>query len=197
MPLSNQSKAVQPVSDASLENLKIIIQKKYLSYIKSYKEIIWPIVISKCPDRRAFVDHGISQVNFDLVNLTLAINDILQDIKFITMRRGSLISVNNKGELLMSAGKLAGIITYRLSRRQITHSDYRCLKCKIRCVSKLNSQFALQCGTEFITKQFSDIEPLLQKEFFYQLTSRHVNQETLGLIYDTIHICSRKKDSKT
>ena len=197
MPVNNQKPIVQPqaVSDEALAELESVIQRKYLSYIKSYRQVIWPTVITKCPDRKAFVDNGISQVNFDLVNFNLATKEILQDIKFITARRGSLISVNNKGQLLISAGKLAGIITYRLSRRQIAHSDYRCLQCKIRCVAKLNTQFALQCGTEFIAMQFSTIEPLLQKELFYQLTSRHVNQETLGLIFDAIHVCFRKKDN--
>ena len=194
MPVSGQKTTVQPqaVSNEALTELENVIQRKYLSYIKSYRQVIWPTIVTKCPDRRAFVDNGISQVNFDLVNFNYAIKEILQDIKFITARRGSLISVNNKGQLLMSAGKLAGVITYRLSRRQIAHSDYRCLQCKIRCVSKLNTQFALQCGAEFISMQFTAIEPLLQKEIFYQLTSRHVNQETLGLIFDTIHICSQK-----
>ncbi|MCL2230248.1 MAG: hypothetical protein FWC01_04075 [Treponema sp.] len=196
MPINAKASSIQPqaVSDEALAELEKVIQKKYLSYIKSYRQVIWPTVISKCPDRGAFVNNGISQVNFDLVNFNLAVKEILQDIKFISARRGSLISVNSKGQPLMSAGKLAGVITYRLSRRQIAHSDYRCLQCKIRCVSKLNTQFALQCGTEFIAMQFTTIEPLLQKELFYQLTSRHVNQETLGLIFDTIHICSQNKD---
>jgi len=195
MPVGSQKNTPKPgvVSDDSLAKLESIIREKYLSYIKSYRQIIWPTVTTKCPENTAFVKHGISQVNFDLVNLNLAIKEISQDIKFIMGRRGTLITVNSKGELLMSAGKLAGVITYRLAKRQICHSDYRCLQCNIRCVSKLNTQFALQCGTEFITIQFAEIDPLLQKELFYQLTSRHFNQETLGLIFDTIHVYSRKK----
>jgi hypothetical protein len=195
MPVNSPKTAPKPgvISDELLAKLEGIIREKYLSYIKSYRQVIWPTVTTKCPEKTAFLKHNISQVNFDLVNLNLAIKEISQDIKFIMGRRGSLITVNSKGELLMSAGKLAGVITYRLAKRQICHSDYRCLECSIRCVSKLNTQFALQCGAEFITIQFSEIDPLLQKELFYQLTSRHVNQETLGLIFDTIHVYSRKK----
>jgi len=40
--------------------------------------------------------------------------------------------------------------------------------------------------------QFETIDPLLQKELFYQLTLRHVNQETLGLIFDTINVFYKK-----
>jgi len=195
MSVNNRQNTAQPrvVSEEALSRLESIIRQKYHSYIKSYRSVIWPTVVSKCPEKTAFVNCGVSQVNFDIVNLNLAINEILQDVRFITNRRGPLISVNSNGDLLMSAGKLAGVITYRLAKRQITHSDYRCLKCNIRCVAKLNTQFALQCGVEFIAMQFTDIEPLIQKELFYQLTSRHVNQETLGLIFDTIHVNSRLK----
>jgi hypothetical protein len=180
--------AASIISDAALEALEKVIQKKYMTYVKSYKSVIWPKVVSVCPDSKAFLHGGISQVNFDLHNLNLAIEEILQDLKFIKERRGSLIASNEKGQWLISEGKLAGVITYRLSRRQIAHSDYRCLQCNIRCVSKLNTEFALRCGADFIGIQFSKIGLLLQKELFYQLTTRHVNQETLGLIFDTIHL---------
>jgi hypothetical protein len=179
------------ISDAALEKLKTAIQKKYMAYAKSYKSIIWPTIASTCPSSKVFLHSGVSQVNFDIYNLNLAIEEILQDLKFIKERRGSLIASNEKGQWLISEGKLAGVITYRLSRRQIAHSDYRCLQCNIRCVSKLNTEFALQCGADFIGIQFSKIGLLLQKELFYQLTTRHVNQETLGLIFDTIHFYAK------
>jgi len=160
--------------------------------MKSYRTVIWPTVTTICPDKNAFMHGGFSQVNFDIKNLNLAIDEIIQDIVFIKDRRGSLISKDAQGQPLISPGKLAGVITFRLSKRHIVHSDYRCLECKVRCVSKLNTEFALQCGAEFIGVQFETIDPLLQKELFYQLTSRHVNQETLGLIFDTINVFYKK-----
>jgi hypothetical protein len=179
---------LQDITPEALEKLKSAIRKKYYSCMKSYHAVIWPTVITTCPDQRAFMLGGFSQVNFDIQNLNLAVNEIIQDVVFIKNRRGSLISEDAQGQPLISPGKLAGVITFRLSRHHIAHSDYRCLECKERCVSKLNTEFALQCGIEFIGVQFETIDPLLQKELFYQLTSRHVNQETLGLIFDTINI---------
>ena len=78
MPVSGQKTTVQPqaVSNEALTELENVIQRKYLSYIKSYRQVIWPTIVTKCPDRRAFVDNGISQVNFDLVNFNYAIKEI-------------------------------------------------------------------------------------------------------------------------
>jgi hypothetical protein len=180
------------ITPEALEALKCAISEKYHSYMKSYRTVIWPTVTTICPDKNAFMHGGFSQVNFDIKNLNLAIDEIIQDIVFIKDRRGSLISKDAQGQPLISPGKLAGVITFRLSKRHIVHSDYRCLECKVRCVSKLNTEFALQCGAEFIGVQFETIDPLLQKELFYQLTSRHVNQETLGLIFDTINVFYKK-----
>jgi hypothetical protein len=106
-------------------------------------------------------------------------------------RRGPLIAKNNAGNFLISRGKIAGAIAFRLSRRQIVHVNALCLddkRCKIRCTTKMNTEFALRCGTEFIRVQFGALDKLIQCELFYQLTARHVNQETLGLIFDTIRL---------
>jgi len=187
---------LQNITPEALEGLKKAILDKYHSCIKSYRAIIWPMVTTVCPDSKAFMHDGINQVNFDIQNLNLAVDEIIQDVVFIKDRRGTLISKDVQGQPLISIGKIAGIITFRLSRRHIAHSDYRCLECKERCVSKLNTEFALQCGTAFIGVQFETIDPLLQKELFYQLTSRHVNQETLGLIFDTVNVFYKKSVEK-
>ena len=183
---------MQNITPEALGALKGAILRKYHSCMQSYRVFIWPTVTTVCPDKNAFINGGFNQVNFDIKNLNLAAGEVIQDVVFIKDRRGSLISKDAQGQPLISIGKIAGIITFRLSRRHIAHSDYRCLQCKERCVSKLNTEFALQCGTAFIGVQFETIDPLLQKELFYQLTSRHVNQETLGLIFDTINIFYKK-----
>jgi hypothetical protein len=52
----------------------------------------------------------------------------------------------------------------------------------------MNTEFALLCGAEFIQVQFVRIDQFIQRELFYQLTTRHVNQETLGLVFDAIRL---------
>jgi hypothetical protein len=133
-------------------------------------------------------------LHFDLHSLNLAVDEIAQDIRFIINRRGTLITQDDEG-LRISRGKIAGVIAFRLSRRQIVHVNDWCLdveRCKIRCTTKMNTEFALQCGTEFIQVCFEKIDKVIQCELFYQLTSRHVNQETLGLVFDTIRLYQNK-----
>ena len=67
-------------------------------------------------------------------------------------------------------------------------------KCEIRCNSKLNTALALYCGLDFIQLQSVQIDSLLLCELFYQVSSRHVNQETLGLFFDTIRVCTHTQE---
>lgn len=175
-----------------LEGLPACIRKKYLGYIKSYHDLIYPE--SRCPCREIFKKEGFKQLYFDLYSLNLAVDEIVQDVRFIIYRRGPLIAQDDAG-LRISRGKIAGVIAFRLSRRQIVHADEWCLdikRCKIRCTTKLNTEFALRCGAEFIQVQFEKIDRFIQCELFYQLTTRHVNQETLGLAFDTIRLYQSK-----
>jgi hypothetical protein len=175
--------------DSLLSKIQPYIWGKYCGYIKSYQDYIYPA--SDCPCREVFKKVGFKQMNFDLYSLNLAIDEIVQDIRFIISRRGPLIARDENDELLISRGKIAGVMSFRLNRRQIVHVSEWCLdynRCKIRCTAKMNTSYALQCGTEFIQTQPYQINKMLLSELFYQMTSRHVNQETLGLLFDTIRL---------
>jgi hypothetical protein len=71
-----------------LDNIKNIIQEKYWSYIHSYMTDIYPV--RDCPFAGFFKERGNDQLSFDLPNLNLAINEIMQDIRFIVKRADSL-----------------------------------------------------------------------------------------------------------
>ena len=179
--------------DGLLEKIPFFIREKYYRYIRLYHDFIYPA--SKCPCREVFKKNGFKQLNFDLYNLNLAIDEIVQDVNFIVSRRGPLISRDQNNELLISRGKIAGAISFRLSKRQIVHVNEWCLdqeRCKIRCTAKINTTFALQCGAEFVQTQTDKIDFLILCELFYQMTSRHVNQETLGLLFDVIRLYESK-----
>ena len=181
-----------PAAGDLLAKLPDHLREKYLRYIKAYHTLIYPE--SECPCREIFKKDGFKQLHFDLYSLNLGIDEIVQDVKFIIDRRGPLIAQDQNG-LRISRGKLAGVIAFRLSRRQIVHVSEWCLdnsRCKIRCATTVNTEFALLCGAEFIQVQFGEIDRFIRCELFYQLTTRHVNQETLGLVFDTIRLFQKK-----
>jgi len=178
--------------DQLLEKIKRFTITKYGEYIKSYHRFTYPT--AKCPHNETFGTNP-TQISIDPYNLNLAIDEIIQDIRFIISRRGPLISRDTNNELRISPGKIAGAIAYRLCRKHIIHVNNLCIAqppCKIRCTTKLNIGLALYCGLDFIQLQSIQIDSLLLRELFYQVSSRHVNQETLGLFFDTIRICSNR-----
>jgi hypothetical protein len=56
----------------------------------------------------------------------------------------------------------------------------------MQCISKLNAEFALRCAWEYIGINFLRVPKEIREELFYTFYYRHVNQETLGLVFDTI-----------
>ena len=114
-------------------------------------------------------------------NLNDACTEIKKDILFLLKRRAKLIDL-----LKPSFGKIAGIISYRLAKSHIVHLCEGCLGCSIRCASKLNTEFALRCAWEYIGIQYLRVPAEVRKELFYSFSYRHINQETLGLVFDTV-----------
>jgi hypothetical protein len=168
------------------QNVKNKIRGKYFDYIQSHVTYIFPVY--NCPYAALFMKQEYEQLSFDIHNLNLAIDEITHDIRFMAIRRGNLISHTPDKQMLISNGKLAGIAAFRLSRRQIIQTSHLCVECDIRCMSKINTEFAIRCAMEFIKRQFEDVNEFIQAELFYVLTSRHVNQETLALVFDTIRL---------
>ena len=82
----------------------------------------------------------------------------------------------------ISAGKIAGIIAFRLSRFKIVHIDEDGQNQPlIYLIQDLAAIFAVQ----FLLLR-TKIPELQVLEIAYQLSRRHANQETLGLVFDTI-----------
>jgi hypothetical protein len=83
-------------------------------------------------------------------------------------------------------------MVYRLLRSHIVHLFEGCAACKDQCASMLNYEFAVKCAWEYIAIAYSCVPPEVKKELLYSSTMRHVNQETLGLVFDTIlHLTPR------
>jgi len=131
---------------------------------------------------------SVSSLTFDAftVDLTVlkdAITQIQMDIRIVFLRRGNLI-----GDMRISEGKCAGIITYRLARAHIINICRNCCNnCRIKCISQLNLDIALCVGIDYIHKKFKDLPVGIRQELIYIMKHRHVNQEMLGLVFDTLN----------
>jgi hypothetical protein len=113
--------------------------------------------------------------------LTESIEEITKDVRFMFERRGTRMGKNHP-----SPGKIAGIIVYRLYRSHIIHLAEDCASCVYQCTSKLNYEYAVRCALEYIGIVYLRIPEEIRKELLYSLSLRHVNQETLALVFDTI-----------
>jgi len=97
------------------------------------------------------------------------------------IRRGDLID-----DMRMSEGKIAGAITYRFVKAHIIHIHRKCNVCPERCFSNTNNLIAIIIGLDYIHKKFDDLPVKIRDELIYTIKYRHVNQETLGLVFDTL-----------
>jgi hypothetical protein len=161
--------------DAFLAGLEEIIVKKYKKCVTDSRAML-------CG---ASQNHEVGSIgkpvfHVNLYNLKEACGEITKDIRFILERRGSLIG-------RPSLGKIAGVIVYRLSRIQIINLFEGCASCQYQCASKLGYEFAVKCAWSYTDIPYLRVPQDLRRELFYSLSHRHVNQETLGLVFDTIH----------
>ena len=122
--------------------------------------------------------------------LQKACKEIEADLCVMLARRKDLVGKDEKTEYAkLAKGKIAGITTFRLSRAPIIQLSRTCLSCKNPpCrgnIATFNTAFAIKCGLHFINKPYNLIPKEIGMELLYTLTSRHTNQETLGIIFDT------------
>lgn len=144
----------------------------------------------KCPESWA------TNINVSITNLKEACLDIETDIRILLERRKDLIGKDKStGSPRMARSKIAGITTFRLARAHIIHLNPDCVRCndgKITkklapCfVSNFNTEFAIICGLNFIDKTYLSIPNEIRTELIYTLTKRHMNQETLGMVFDSL-----------
>jgi len=135
-------------------------------------------------------------LNISFSDLKEACSEIETDLRIILVRRKELIGKDEKtGSPRMARGKIAGVTTFRLARAHIIHLNPDCVKCNDDRIMKgqspcpvmnLNIEFALCCGLEFVKKTYSTIPKEIRAELVYTLTKRHMNQETLGIIFDAL-----------
>jgi len=161
--------------DAFLASLEEIIVRKYLNCINDSKTML-----CEAFQNREVGSIGKPVFHINLYNLKEACEEITKDIGFLLQRRGSLIG-------RPSLGKIAGVIVYRLSRIQIINLFEGCASCQYQCASKIGYEFAVKCAWSYINISYLRVPQDLRRELFYSLSHRHVNQETLGLVFDTIH----------
>ena len=170
--------------DEFLEALEGVIARKYEKHIIQSKKLTCKAASNQ---EIGSISKPVFHVNF--IALQEAYKQIEKDIRFMFERRGNLIGYNRP-----SLGKIAGVMVYRLSRSHIIHLFQGCASCEYQCASKLNYYFAIKCAWEYIGIPYLRVPQEIRNELLYSLTLRHVNQETLALVFDTIHHYHKDKE---
>jgi hypothetical protein len=164
------------MTDFFFQNLETEIAAKYHCYLIDIQKMYCKL------QKKPISLLGKNVCHISRSSLRAACVEMENDIRFLLLRRKDLINA-----LRPSYGKIAGIISYRLARNQIVHLCEGCASCLEQCAaSKLNGMFALRCAWEYIDIKYGQVNEDIRKELMYSFSSRHVNQETLGLVFDTI-----------
>ena len=141
-----------------------------IGLISQYKETVAQLV------ERAGIDKD--EVHLSEHSLSLALAEARTDLDFMSLRRRP-----DKG---ISPAKIAGIITFRLSRFAPINVVGAALENEVAL--KLNdlSAFALSLKA-ILHLDIKDIgSSHISKELHYTLARRHTNQETLGLVFEAL-----------
>jgi len=161
--------------DEFLLIFEIRILERYNYYVKMAKNS--DCIVQK--KKVSSLDYETFNLNFSA--LKEAINQIKMDLKILYMRRGNLI-----GNMRMSEGKIAGVVAFRLAKTHIIHIHRKCNVCSKKCHSHLNILIAIGMGLDYINKKYTELATGIRNELVYTIKNRHVNQETLGLVFDTL-----------
>jgi len=145
-------------------------------------------MICKASGNREVGSIGKPVFHINFFSLIDACEEITKDIRFMLERRGTRIGANRP-----SPGKIAGVMVYRLSRSHIIHLFEGCASCEYQCASKLNYKFAVVCAWNYIDIPYLRVPQDIRRELLYSLALRHVNQETLALVFDTILHYNKEK----
>ncbi|OQX29297.1 MAG: hypothetical protein B0D92_04430 [Spirochaeta sp. LUC14_002_19_P3] len=119
----------------------------------------------------------LTNVHISIIALKFALVDAIQDIEFLKKRR--------QYSTHLSEGKIAGCLVFRLSRRYIIHTtDMNLIEYPI--FLKLNYLVAFALGLRYIGIDYKNIESSIRNEIIFTMICRHVNQETLGIVFDNL-----------
>ena len=150
--------------------------------LRRYKYYVDMANNSLCKTKNTSVytlDHDAFNINFSA--LKEAIYQIKLDLKILSLRRGDLI-----GEMRMSEGKIAGIVVYRLIKALIINIHRKCNACQHKCLSRLNNLIAVRIGLEYIQIKYTELPHGIRNEIIFTIKHRHINQEILGLVFDSL-----------
>jgi|GEM_PF-2250773 len=157
-----------------------------------YCDLVMAYSIKNCPK----VNTWRNELLISHTSLHKTCYEIGMDFRILLARRKNFIGKDKETDSpLPTRGKIAGIVTYRLAKAHILHLGPNCLACikeaydkgKTPCyIANINTELAIRCGLYFIDKMYLDIPPEIQNELIYTLSRRHTNQETLGIVFDTI-----------
>ena len=109
-------------------------------------------------------------------SLENAVSEITKDVEIIKNRR------NFK---TLSVGKIAGIIAFRFSKWKIIQCSDQAVLENNRFI-KIDYILAVSLAFKYIGVETSSIKTNLLSEIIYTLSRRHMNQETLGIVFDAI-----------
>lgn len=107
-----------------------------------------------------------------------ALKDIETDIRFLLMRRPVISS--------LMRGKIAGVILFRLSKYHILHLSEQLLNDKL--IAIINTQVAILLAFRYININFDLVPERIRNEIIFSVSKRHMNQETLGIVLDTLRM---------
>ncbi len=144
--------------------------KKLLTFIKSSIE---DISLKTGGDINLLVD-------ISKINLIKALDEIKKDIKILNFRRNPKSGV--------SQSKLAGIILFRLMKHPVIQPSKKEIDNKdlvnINILTALN--FAVSVIMKIDERHFKRIDKHILQELVYTSVYRHTNQETLGIVFQSI-----------
>ncbi len=117
-----------------------------------------------------------SKISVSLFTLSDSIAEAVLDVKAMKVRR--------KPDSI-SLGKIAGIFTFRLCRRGPIFIHEELIEDEI--ANKINLLAAMAFSLKYlINVDIAQFPRDVTRELQYCLAKRHTNQETLGLVYDTM-----------
>ncbi len=106
-----------------------------------------------------------------------AVRDITKDLNILSHRRA-----HNS----LSRGKLAGVVTFRMSKWHIISTREPLSEDKAGI--KLNDLVALGFAFKYcLHVEYDKLPPSISREIQYTIARRHTNQETLGICFDVIY----------
>ncbi|MBV5301928.1 MAG: hypothetical protein J0649_09135 [Methylococcales bacterium] len=159
-----------PIDDLLLELNQATIEELTRQYVEIVREIA-----------NSMSTH-ISKSNIDIdiskKSLSLAFAEAAADLRIISMRRNTTLGI--------SPAKIAGIVAFRLARFSPVHLCHAALEDDT--LLRINELAALALALKTILHiNITDIsKKYVTMELQYNLVRRHMNQETLGMVFETL-----------